>query len=391
LGEVLSFPKKQRQRAPAQRMALTEKRIEEFTEPGVISDTKTKGLAVRVSKGGAKTYVYRRKIMGKVVFHRIDSVDGIRLDAARKVVDEMNGKAARGVDLRAERAQKRVLAKALAHAFEEFKQAKARRPSTEVDHEFLWRNHVPTYLKSKPITDITSDDIEKAKRSVIAKGRARTAAKTVALLSAVLNSAGRWADNPARGVERPASVTRTRRLTIKEVGAVLDALDKRQNDLWADFLAVALWTGARRGALQTMRWDDLHLEDSVWMVPAVWSKNGRELAIGLSLKVVHILKCRREKRGGGPWVWPSGKSETGHVVSPEKPLKKLLGELGIDRKLSMHDLRRTLGSRLAMTGANAATISKTLGHLSPQSAKSYVHMDVEASRAAIERALNRRE
>jgi integrase len=133
-----------------------------------------------------------------------------------------------------------------------------------------------------------------------------------------------------------------------------------------------------------------HLDDGVWMVPAVWSKNGKELAIGLSSKAIEILKRRRETRDKEIWVWPSSKSETGHVVNPTKPLKKLLDELGVERKLSIHDLRRTLGSRLAMTGANAATISQTLGHLSPQSAKSYVHMDVEISRAAVERALNPR-
>jgi Arm DNA-binding domain len=257
MGAVLPFPKKQRQRAPARRMALTEKRIETLTEPGVVSDTNTKGLAVRITEAGVKTYIYRRKVKGKVIFHRIDFVGTIRLDAARKAVDALNGKAADNVDLRAERAQRRVQAKTLAHAFEEFVQARARRPSTKVDHEFLWRGYVPAYLKNKPIADITPDDIEKAKRLVIEKGKERTAAKVVALLSAILNATGRLVDNPARGVKKPVSVTRTRRLNADEVDAMLNTLAGRKGDLWSDFFAVALWTGARRGALQTMRWNDL--------------------------------------------------------------------------------------------------------------------------------------
>ena len=40
-----------------------------------------------------------------------------------------------------------------------------------------------------------------------------------------------------------------------------------------------------------------------------------------------------------------------------------------------------------LIGAAAAVISKALGHVSPQSARAYVHLDVEPARAAIDKAL----
>jgi succinylarginine dihydrolase len=40
-----------------------------------------------------------------------------------------------------------------------------------------------------------------------------------------------------------------------------------------------------------------------------------------------------------------------------------------------------------MRGANAATISAALGHLSADSAKAYVHLTTDPVREAIERAL----
>jgi hypothetical protein len=51
--------------------------------------------------------------------------------------------------------------------------------------------------------------------------------------------------------------------------------------------------------------------------------------------------------------------------------------------------RRAADARfdLAKSGAAAAVISKALGHVSPQSAKAYVHLDVEPARLAIEKAL----
>ena len=91
-------------------------------------------------------------------------------------------------------------------------------------------------------------------------------------------------------------------------------------------------------------------------------------------------------RGG--WVWRSEKgAHSGHVAEPRKPLGELLRQAGGERHLSLHDLRRTVGSRLAANGANAATIQAALGHLSPQSAKAYLHLDVGAARRAVEKAL----
>ena len=58
----------------------------------------------------------------------------------------------------------------------------------------------------------------------------------------------------------------------------------------------------------------------------------------------------------------------------------------ITEKVSLHDVRRTLGSSLAKSAA-AAVISKALGHVSPQSANAYVHLDVERRSGAIEKAL----
>jgi integrase len=167
---------------------------------------------------------------------------------------------------------------------------------------------------------------------------------------------------------------------------VMKVLDDHRGEFWPDFIAVALMTGARRGALQAMRWSDLHLDDGVWLVPATWSKNGRELAIALPAKAAQILRARQNE-ATGQWVWPSETARDGHVAEPRKALTRLLKEAGVETKLSMHDLRRTVGSRLAMSGANAATISAALGHLSPDSARAYVHLTTEPVRAAIEKAL----
>ena len=404
---VIPFPFKHKGgRAPSRRSSLTEQRVADLKGEGFFFDTKVAGLAVRVTGAGTKTYVFQRKINGRLTRIALGKCSGMRLDAARSAVEVLNGQVASGVDPRVQRAQARAAEKpiTLAHAFEAFKAAKDRRPSTLLDYETLWRLHVPAKLKTKPLADIVPADIEALKAKLVndrpglrkadgtlgkvrEAGKARTAAKLVTLLGAILNKAGRRGDNPTQDVERPETKIRTRRLNLAEIGAVLKVLEDKRGELFPDFIAVALLTGARRTALCSMRWDDLHLEDAIWIVPATWSKNRKELAVALPKTAVEILTARQKKKGKENWVWASKRSETGHIVNPEKPLANVLKSANV-AKVSMHDLRRTLGSRLAMTGAGAATITAALGHISPQSAKAYTHIDVAHARTAMEKAYN---
>jgi integrase len=350
------------------------------------------GLSVRITRAGVKSYVFTKKIHRKLLRITLGKAAGMTLDAARRAASAYHGDIAKGIDVaamrRAAKAAAAAKATTLADAYHHFLTLKDRRSSTEKDYRMLWRLHVPDRLKRKPIADITSADIEKLKIEIGHRTR-RTANKLVVLLSAIMSRAGRWADNPARGIDRYVECVRTRRLSSEELTRLWKALDGADGDqsLWADFFRVLIVTGARRGALCSMRWQDLDLDAGVWVVPATWSKNRREMAVPLASAAVVVLRRRLEIRSRSPWVWPSAKAEVGHVVNPERPWRAFLKAAEITERVSLHDVRRTLGSSLANSGAPTATITKALGHLSPQSARAYVHLDVEPARSAIERAL----
>ncbi len=398
-AEIIELQRpKIRLRNPPKKMALTEQRVADLKEPGFVFDTKVPGLAVRITPNGAKSYVFQRKADGRPLRVVLGKCAGLRLEAARDAAAQWNGKVAAGQDIRAERAARRAAVSTtkpitLEQAFEFFKKSKQRRASTLLDYETLWRLHIPAGLKAKSAMEISSQDIEQLKIKLMSpgkdggQGKNRTAAKVVTLISAILNKSGRRNNNPARDVEKPEPRVRTRRLTGEEISTVFSVLDNKRGELFADLVAVAILTGARRGALCAMRWQDLDLVSAVWIVPAEWSKNRREIAVPLPAKAVAILSARKKSATCTNWVWPSRKAICGHIVNPEKPLNAILKEAGVTR-VSMHDLRRTLGSRLAMTGAGAATITAALGHISPQSARAYVHLDVEHARAAMEKAIH---
>jgi integrase len=54
----------------------------------------------------------------------------------------------------------------------------------------------------------------------------------------------------------------------------------------------------------------------------------------------------------------------------------------------MHDLRRSLGSWQARTGASLVVIGKTLNHQSPQSTQVYARLDNDPVRQAMELAVS---
>ncbi len=393
-ANIIAFRAAKPSRATAAKISLTEQRVADFKSRGVttyVNDARTPCLSVRITKAGTKSYVFTKKLHGKLLRFTLGKASSLSLDGARRAAAAYQGDFARGVDVGAQRKQVKVAAKlkttTLADAFERFLTIKDRRPSTQQDYAALWRLHVPNSLKRKPLNDVSQADIEKLKTE-IGKRKRRTANKVVVLISAIMAKSGRWADNPGRDVERFEERVRTRRLAPGELTRLWEALEAEGGTLWSDFFRILIETGARRAALCAMRWQDLDLTAAAWTVPAIWSKNKRELAIPLTKEAVRVLQHRRSAvTAPSTWVWHSEKSETGHVVNPEKPWRHFLKAAGITERCSLHDVRRTLGSSLASSGISLPIISKALGHVSAQSARAYVHLDVEPARNAIEQAL----
>ena len=77
-------------------------------------------------------------------------------------------------------------------------------------------------------------------------------------------------------------------------------------------------------------------------------------------------------------MFPSSGAAEGHLQDPKKGFARICQAADISG-LTLYDLRRSLGSEIAAGGGNAATIAAALGHLSLQSAKSYLHLNTRES------------
>lgn len=148
-----------------------------------------------------------------------------------------------------------------------------------------------------------------------------------------------------------------------------------------DFFAISLLTGARKGNVLRMRWDEIDLDLGIWQFD---SKNGDTQALPLCRAALNILQVRQQSRGDNAWVFPSAKVPGQHLVEPKRAWRRLLDEAKIS-DLRMHDLRRTLGSYLAIKGESAYIIGKALGHRDPRSTAVYARLNLDPVRAALEK------
>ncbi len=189
--------------------------------------------------------------------------------------------------------------------------------------------------------------------------------------------------NPCNGVETFALNARERFILPAELTKFESALQK-EPPIYRDFFHICLLTGARRGNVFTMRWDEIDFDLATWTIPGSKFKNGHTLVIPLSAWPLAILERRKASSINSTWVFPgNGKGASSHLICVRRPWKRVLTRAGL-YNLRVHDLRRTLASYMAINGDNSYTIARMLGHKDARSTAVYARLDVGAVRTAVQ-------
>ena len=183
-------------------------------------------------------------------------------------------------------------------------------------------------------------------------------------------------DNPTKGIERFKIKSRRRFLLPAELKRFCQALDL-ELPIYRDFFWLCLLTGARRGNVLAMRWDQVDIDLAIWQFD---SKNNDVQCAPLSTAALAVLQRRKLAVKDSPWVFPSHGS---HLQEPRRVWKRILIKADLDN-LRIHDLRRTVGSYLAIKGYSSYLIGEVLGHRDPRSTAVYARLFVDPVRAAIE-------
>lgn len=403
-------------------------------------DTKIQGLQLRVSSTGIKTFsVYRRMKGGQPERVTLGRFPAMTIEQARRHATAINAEIEAGSNPAALRRAIRE-EPTFAEMFEQFLAEKKKRDGTLLSERTKrdYRDVVRMYLgpiKSSKLSHITRPEV-KVIHTQTTKKSASQADRAIIVVSSVFSFATDLelfeGTNPASRIQKNPAPSRDRFAQATELPYLFAAIAESS---LSDFFLLALLTGARRSNVQAMAWRDLDLDARVWRIDI--TKNGTPQNVTLSPEAVAALKARKRMTGTSPFVFP-GEGKTGHLVEPKKAwaavllrasLRRLLdhlerlGKLSTDEErqqadqqitsapaaaekryraiaaaqgidpalydmtdLRIHDLRRTLGSWQAKTGASLAIIGKSLNHKTHQATAIYARLDLDPVRQSVETA-----
>lgn len=353
----------------------------------VIHDPRTPGLRAELRPGGQITfYVVKRPPSGKPVRKQIGKFPALTIDQARSQAQQELAIIARGADPNQALRMARK-APTLKELFDEFVElptrTKSKRPkSAKTVHDY--RLQFNGYLKdwqNRQISTITRGDVEKLHNHLAKSIGNHTANRVLALIKALLNTAidlGYLTGNVAARLMAFEEQSRERFLQADELPKFWAAVEAEPSEKIRDFIKLALFTGQRRSNVLAMRWENVDLQRGVWFLPK--TKTGRH-EVPLTVEAIEVLKRRKDANGDSEFVLP-GHHGREHLRDPMTGWRAILERAGID-DLRIHDLRRSLGSWQAITGASLPVIGKTLGHSQPSTTAVYSRLSDDPVRSAM--------
>lgn len=193
--------------------------------------------------------------------------------------------------------------------------------------------------------------------------------------------------NPVNDTEpMPVDNARTRYLTETEYDRLLKAARVSYWPKLSLLIKMAVTTGARRGALFGLRWEDIDLEAGRAFVQR--TKNGEPFVMVLLPEVVEELR-RFESRAKPEHLVFCSTISTNRPMNHTKAWKNALANAGIKGAVCFHTLRHTHASWLAKRGAPLLAIADSLGHKSLAMTKRYAHLCVDSRADLINRVFSK--
>jgi integrase len=265
----------------------------------------------------------------------------------------------------------------------EWAEVKKRASSVEDDRSMIEKIVKPA-LGGKRVPEVEQNDIAALHRKM--KATPFRANRVLALLSKMFSLAtGQWKlrpDNPVRGLGRYDEPPRERYLTPAELGRLAAALAAHRNQETADAIRLLLLTGARRGEVLSMTWEQVDQNPGTWIKPSAHTKQKRVHRAPLSPGALAILDRRREQRAEGEvYVFPgrgSGERPIAELKSTWKAVTKAAQISGV----RPNDLRHSYASLLVNTGHSLPLIGALLGHTQVKTTQRYAHLADDPLREA---------
>lgn len=374
--------------------------------PGMHADGN--GLYLSVTTKGTKSWIFRYQLNGKRREMGLGSLVVLSAPEARAKVAQLKLQIANGVDPLAEREAERLEAKAALRVdqAEEERLQRTFRVAAELHmanhspswrnakHEQQWGNTLKTYVYPKigmlPVDEVTTAHVVAILRPIWSI-KPETASRVRMRIEAVLNSAKalgwRTGENPAiwKGgldavLPRTDKIRKVRHhpaMPFASAPEFMAALRYRDG-IGAMALQFTILTAARSGEVRGARWDEIDLENALWVIPAERMKAKREHRVPLSHAAVALLEAM-PRIANCPLVFPGNRNQPLSDMSLSAVLKRMgLGHF------TVHGFRSTFRDWAAERGCPFELAEAALAHaVGSKVVAAYFRSDLLEQRRAV--------
>lgn len=317
----------------ARRRALSAREVDALRDVGMhwISDN----LYLQIREQGTRSWLFRYWVDGKPKVIGLGATRDVTLAEARDRADRLRIEIRDGGDPAGQKKAAREERKAerVATAVPTFEECareyiNSHEASWKNDkHRAQWRSTLKTYaypvIGKTPVNEIGIDDVLKVLKPIWTT-KAPTAGNLRGRIDKILGWATamgyRTGDNPASRdgplahlLPPLGKVKREKKhhaaVPYREVPAVVAEI-RKLGSTSAKSLLFTILTAARTGETLGATWDEIDLDQKLWMVPAARMKAGAEHKVPLSDEVIRLLNTLPRATDGNPHLFPGPRAKT---------------------------------------------------------------------------------
>lgn len=371
-------------------------------------DGELKGFGIKIAKGGRKAYVCKYRVgCGRTAPSRRMTIGAHgspwTLEQARAEARKILGRAANGEDPAKEKQdeKKQITVSQLCEQYLEHGIG-TKKPSTIATDRGRIERHIKPLLGRKKVPTVTRADIKRFLQDVangktakdektglrgraIVRGGQGTATRTVGLLGGIFSYAldcGMIETNPVRGVKRFKDKKGDRYLSQQELvalgQALHDGLEQGLNPYAIAILKLLIFTGARKGEIETLRWSAVDFDGGYIRLED--SKTGQK-TFPLNAGALEVLD-EIPRLDESPFVFPALRGD-GHYEGTPK-VWRIIRKMANLEDVRLHDLRHSFASIAVSGGASLPIIGALLGHADSATTQRYAHLHDDPVKAASE-------
>jgi integrase len=331
----------------------------------LVFDGEQKGLGVRVTASGAKSYLAQYALAGAKQRVPLGSSGAISLAAAREATKAILGDVAKGRDPAAERKEAGRKAKTEALTLDGLIEQWAalhlsgKRANYSAAAVSALRRTFARRLEA-PAVDLDRVAAVRALDDLAKNGKVQMAASTARYGSALFGWAvkrGSVASNPFEGVPIAPPTRRDRVLSDEEIRLIWGATE--EPGTFNAIVRALLLTGQRREEVAGMAWAATDEDLSGLTLSGAQTKNGKPHFIPLSEQMRALLQAQ-PRREATDLIFPGERG----VFSGWSKSKARLDQLTGVSDWTLHDLRRTAATGLQKLGVRLEVTEACLNHVS---------------------------